>query len=49
MLWGGRVCGGRAGWCAHSQGIRREGHIGAEETQQQLALAFLPLGQRVPQ
>lgn len=49
MLWRDGVCGGRAGRCAHAQGIRREGHIGAEEAQQQLTLALLPLGQRVPQ
>lgn len=49
MLRRGRICTGGAGRRAHAQGIRREGHVGAEETQKQLTLAFLPLGQRVPQ
>lgn len=39
---------GRTGRGVHAEGIRREGHVGAEETQQQLALALLPLGQHVP-
>lgn len=38
-----------AGGGTHAQGIRREGHVGAEKAQEQLALALLPLCQRVPQ
>lgn len=41
--------GGRAGGGAHAQGVRREGHVGAEEPEQQLPLALLPLSQHVPQ
>jgi hypothetical protein len=49
MLRGCRLWGGGASGSAHAQGIWREGHVGAEEAQQQLPLALLPLGQRVPQ